>query len=185
MWHKIDDEVLLKCNSICSDNLMEGDFIEDYEFRFGFKKIKRPKLKPNVGTNNSTQMKVQERYTPSCAKMFPKVKGSPKAGQAGRVVKGDNLGLTAWRVAAGPEWSGHRAVGRWGASACRSDSSGYAALFVPNSITKIQTNQVMFYRGACALLITLGLVNMDQNPYFHTLKSVWLWAILRGLVLAF
>ena len=56
---------------------------------------------------------------------------SPKGGQAGRVVKSVNLGLTSWRVAAGPEWSGHRAGGQWGASACRSDSPGYAAFFVP------------------------------------------------------
>ena len=56
---------------------------------------------------------------------------SPKGGQAGRVVKSFNLGLTSWRVAAGPEWSGHGAGGQWGASACCSDSPGYAAFFVP------------------------------------------------------
>ena len=57
---------------------------------------------------------------------------SPKGGQAGRVVKSVNLGLTSWRVAAGPEWSGHGAGGQWGASACRSDSPGYAAFPVPH-----------------------------------------------------
>ena len=56
---------------------------------------------------------------------------SPKGGQAGKVVKSVNLGLTSWCVAVCPEWSGHGAGGQWGASACRSDSPGYAAFFVP------------------------------------------------------
>ena len=57
---------------------------------------------------------------------------SPKGEQAGRIIWGSNLGLAASLGTVGPEGSGSRAMGLQGALACCLDSSGYAAVFVPN-----------------------------------------------------
>ena len=57
---------------------------------------------------------------------------SPKGGQAGRIIWGRNLGLAAWLGIVGLEGFGSRATGLRGALACCLDSSGYAAIFVPN-----------------------------------------------------
>ena len=45
---KTDNEAVFKNAVVCSEHFTQEDFNEDYEYKLGFKKTNRPKLKPNV-----------------------------------------------------------------------------------------------------------------------------------------